>query len=144
MKRYLQTLWLSACLAITTAQAADFQPHRDIESTAESYVLQNADHFSGTPMVEADSLDSRLRLPRCSRPLEAFDPPGGLNPGSSVVGVRCASDRPWKLYVPVRISLPAQVITAAGAIRRGEVISRHHLSLETRDLAKLHRAYYLT
>lgn len=144
MKTPIQMTWLLGSLAIACAQAAAFHPHADIEAAAEAYVLANAASFAGTPEVEADGLDSRLRLSPCDRPLEAFEPPGGLNPGNSVVGVRCTSERPWKLYVPVRISLPGEVITTAGAIRRGEIITRAHLSRATRDLSELHRAYYLT
>lgn len=133
------------CLAAgVPAQAADSdqQDHRSIRQRAVAYVNAQAHRFPVPPRVEAGQLDSRLQLPRCDRPLEAFESPGGLAAGRSVVGVRCSGSRPWKLYVPVMVALPAQVIALARPMRRGELISEADLTRREADLAELRGQYY--
>lgn len=146
MKTCLRPLIAVALAGILTSAAANpvtTQSHASIQAVAEAHVLANAEQFATSPLVEAGELDSRLTLSQCSEPLEAFDPPGGLSDGKGVVGVRCSGERPWKLYVPVHVSLPGKVVTAASAIRRGEIITEAHLNRQSKDLSKLHRAYFL-
>jgi flagella basal body P-ring formation protein FlgA len=130
-----------ALLAAAPAISAD-QPHDEIRRTAAEYVLAQAGAFPVVPEVQAGDLDSRLRLPQCSRPIEAFAPPNGLKAGRTVVGVTCEGEQPWKLYVPVEVRLPGEVVVAARPLRRGDILTRQDLALVTRDLASLHRDYF--
>lgn len=128
-------------LAGTTVEAA-YQSHQSIRQRAEAYVQSQSGQFSTPPSVEAGSLDSRLRLPRCELPLAAFESPGGLSAGRSVVGVRCDGKRPWKLFVPVTIALPAKVLALAHPMRRGDLIAREDLVAQEADLARLRGQYF--
>ncbi len=141
--RLLTTLALAGLAAAAAASPVTTQSHASIRAVATAHVLANTEQFAVNPTVEAGELDSRLTLRQCSKPLSAFDPPGGLSAGKGVVGVRCSGDHPWKLYVPVTVSLPGSVVTAVTAINRGEVITRHHLGLQSKDLSRLHRAFFL-
>lgn len=138
-----------SCILLTTAlpalaQAAKpvYQSHESLARQAVAYVQSQADRFSVPPVVKAGALDSRLKLQACDQPLESFEAPGGLTAGRSVVGVRCDGSQPWKLFVPVEITLPAQVIALNHSMRRGELIGKADLMLQQADLAKLRGQYY--
>lgn len=133
---------ITAALFTGTLHAALYELHDDILKTAENYVIAHSDQFSVTPEVKADGLDSRLRLSKCSKPLEAYESPNGLKAGRSIVGVKCTGDKPWKLYVPVKTALPGKVVVVKKPIRRGEIIEREDLALATMDLASIHREYF--
>ncbi|MEJ2576345.1 MAG: flagellar basal body P-ring formation chaperone FlgA [Gammaproteobacteria bacterium] len=131
-----------ACAAAVAAEQRSLQDHASIRAAAEDYVEANSEMFPVTPLVAAGDLDSRLQLGACSVPIEAFEPPNGLKPGRAIVGVRCDDDQPWKLYVPVEIQLPGEVVVAKRPLKRGEVLSNDDLTLAPRDLSRLHRDYY--
>lgn len=138
----LVALAASAPRAATATAAGQSHPHGDIQRTAVDFVRAHAAGFPVPPEVTAGSLDRRLRLARCAAPLTAFEPPGGLNAGRAVVGVRCDGQRPWKLYVPVEIRLPAEVVALARPLRRGDVITAGDLVLQQADLAVLRGQFY--
>lgn len=131
---------------LSLVQASDtnsYQAHADILAAASEFVRQDETSFSVQPQVSPGKLDSRLRLPRCDQSLQAYAPPNGLKGGRSVVGVRCDGEKPWKLFVPVTIKLPAKVVTAARPLKRGAILQARDLLSATKDLATLHRSYYL-
>ena len=125
-----------------TAADPAYQSHQSIRDLAVDFVTRQAERFSVPPRVAAGDLDSRLRLPRCAQPLEAFESPGGLNAGRSVVGIRCQGERPWKIFVPVEIALPARVVTLARDVRHGEILGADDLRTREEDLAQLRGQYY--
>jgi flagella basal body P-ring formation protein FlgA len=126
-----------------SALAGDaYQSHQSIRQTAVAFVTRNAQRFDVPPQVVAGDLDSRLRLPRCSQALQAFESPGGLIAGRTVVGVRCSGQQPWKLFTPVEIRLPAPVVVLAHSMRRGAVLSAADLRTRQEDLAQLRGQYY--
>ena len=122
--------------------AAEHQQHADILNAAAAFVMEHADRFPVAPEVVSGSLDSRLRLPRCSIPLLAYEPPNGLRSGRTVVGVRCEGEQPWKIFAPVRVKLPADIVAAARSLKRGEVLQQTDLVEVRKDIAKLHRDYF--
>lgn len=133
--------WLSlqGAAANQTVQSLD-----SIRDQAAEFVHANSDRFAVAPQVTPGRLDSRLQLAECSLPLQSSAAPGGLRPGNSVVEVRCDGDQPWKLFVPVEIALPGQVVVAAHALQRGQVLRESDLEMRRVDLAAQHRGYFQT
>jgi flagella basal body P-ring formation protein FlgA len=132
---------LALCASLP-AMAAQHQSTESIAAAAVAFVEARSDQFPVSPRVTAGNLDSRLRLARCPTPLQAFEPPGGLSPGRSVVGVRCAGDTAWKIFAPVDIALPAPVVTVARDIQRGELIEAQDVVVKEGDLARLRGQYF--
>lgn len=120
----------AACITPAPANAADlaFQSHESIQSAA-------VEHLRGmTSAGDADSLtitagnmDPRLRLPRCGMPLEAFLPPAARVTGHTSVGVRCSGNKPWTLYVSVRVSIARTVLVSRTNLPRDHQISASDL-----------------
>jgi flagella basal body P-ring formation protein FlgA len=137
-------LFLGGSVAGVGAVAAPLKTQSldSIQQAARQYILERGVDYPSPPTVEADPLDSRLRLAECSQPLETFSPSATERPfGKVTVGVRCTGQNPWSLFVPVTVSVMAPVVVAARDLARGDLIAAEDLRLETRDLSRLHRGY---
>ncbi|RKE25340.1 flagella basal body P-ring formation protein FlgA [Paraburkholderia sp. BL23I1N1] len=72
--------------------------------------------------------------------LEPFMPSGARLWGRMTVGVRCAGERPWTIYLQARISLHATYYLAARAMAPGEVFTAADLVARDGDLTGLPQA----
>jgi flagella basal body P-ring formation protein FlgA len=78
-------------------------------------------------------------LAQCTT-LEPFMPSGSRMWGRMTVGVRCAGERPWTIYLQARVSLHATYYIAARAMAPGEVLSAADLVARDGDLTGLPQA----
>lgn len=142
-----RTLLLPALLALfgTATAAADdaaLQSLESIRGAAESFLAEQvAPPPTGRTEITAGRLDQRLRLAACSEPLESFLPPSGRTVGNTTVGVRCNGEKPWTLYVPVRVALYTEVLVAARPLARGERVAAGDLMPTERDVSGVQGGY---
>lgn len=129
-------------LATTPIFAAEFHPHEDILSTAQEYVESQLHRFSGDAEVSVGRIDKRSKFKLCNQPLSAYETANELKPGRNVVGVRCDGDKPWKIFVSIKISVYEMVITARMPIPKGQLVSEPDIELRPQDVSKLHRGYF--
>lgn len=94
--------------------------------------------------IEVGTLDTRLQLPACSNPPEAFGVSGSSARGALSIGVRCASPVSWTLYIPVRVSESRQIMVLNRALGRGEIITADAVSMQERDITALPYGYLAT
>ena len=78
-------------------------------------------------------------LAACTQ-LEPFMPSGARLWGRMTVGVRCAGERPWTIYLQARISLHATYYLAARAMAPGDVFTSADLVARDGDLTGLPQA----
>ena len=143
LKRLLTIVALGAVLAGATAQAEmEIQPLDSIRDAAEAFVLGQVREHPGTTMVEAGRLDPRLRLQRCEEPLEAFAVAGQRTSGNTSVGIRCASPRPWTIYVPVRVAREQTVVILTRSLQRDARLEPDVMTLVKRDTTSLGFGYF--
>ncbi len=144
MMRRIATLLLAV---LSTPVAADngaaIQDLGEIRAAAEQFIKTQPIDIGIRSEAQAGALDSRLRLPRCDHNLQAFLPPGGRTLGNTTIGVRCTGGNTWSVYVPVRVSAFAEVITASHPVERGATLNSADLRRERRDLATLPYGYVL-
>lgn len=120
----------------------EFQDPASIEQAARRFVLTQAGMDSNNVEITIGSMDSRLRLARCSTPLEAFISPGsGALSGNTSIGIKCNDAKPWKLYIPVKISVYENVITAKSYLKRGTQLTNDDISIQKTDISSLTRGY---
>lgn len=135
------TLTLAAALcAAAPAGAGEWQDLEEIRRTAADYVARDLDRAG--IQARAGQLDGRLRLARCGAALEAFLPAGMRAGGSTTVGVRCSGERPWKVFVPVRVQALAPVLVAKRPLARGAKLSAADLDSVEQDTARLPYGYF--
>ena len=132
---------LHASASIAAADA--IEDHERIRATAETYaasVTTSLAPAGANIRATATRLDPRLRLPACSAAISAFGMSGQTGIPSSV-GVRCDGERPWSIYVPVRVEVIADVVVLAAVAERGAPLRAEQLRLEPRDVGGLIRGY---
>ena len=129
--------------APAVAETPQWQPVDQIASTAEDFLRARTGVFNGDTEVRASPLDARHRLAFCNRPLEAFLRNGTDISARTIVGVRCAGEKPWKIYVPVNVVVTAGVLVARQTLTKGQVLTAADLALEKRDVSRM-RGGFLT
>lgn len=124
--------------AVAAKAATKWQDHDAIRSTALSFATAfSQNRHSGRSEVKLGSIDSRVRLKACKRPLEGFMSPGGREVGNTTIGVRCPDEGGWNLYVSAKINAFGEVLVASRPIQRGDLIQVEDLVPAERNLAKL-------
>lgn len=101
-----------------------------VQQVAQEYVkkiIETPD--KGQLTVKAAKLDSRLKLSRCSAPLDASIPGKQSLSGNITVLVSCQPEN-WQVYVPVRTRLLLPRVVAAKPLARGVVLSASDLAVQ--------------
>jgi flagella basal body P-ring formation protein FlgA len=105
------------------AESEIWQSHAGIREAAAEAVRSAAGDTAGSIEVIADSPDPRLRLPRCEEALKAALPAASRLSGRLTVEVGCRGNRPWRLYLPVRIESSRPVVVAARSLTRDTILT---------------------
>ncbi|EIF29210.1 flagella basal body P-ring formation protein FlgA [Burkholderia sp. Ch1-1] len=125
----------------TVAQAAPLPGQQDpeaIRSAALAFLQQQSAGLPGKVDITVAAAFPR-GLSACTT-LEPFMPSGARLWGRMTVGVRCAGERPWTIYLQARISLRATYYLAARAMAPGEVLTAADLVARDGDLTGLPQA----
>lgn len=122
------------CAASAAADAPATQDLEAIRTAARDFATKalgplEAEHAR----IEANALDTRLRLAPCAQPLETFHAPGSRTSGTTSVGVRCAGPAPWSVYVPVSVRLYSPVLVTVRPIANGAALTPADVRLEERE-----------
>ncbi len=120
---------LLACAAVGAADAV--QDLQAIRAAAEAAVrARSGDAARVYPRAAA--LDPRLRLSPCPQPLAATPGGDGALRAEMAVTVRCAGERPWSLYLVVRVESEVPVLVARRALPRDATPAPGDFAVETR------------
>lgn len=134
-----------AVLAVPVHASVQQQSHESILQAARDFAINLARNNaldSTSLRVETSGLDPRLRLVRCSQPIEAFESPNTRPYGRTTVGVRCNAEKSWKLYVAVNIAIESQVVALKQGVSRNRLLKASDLTYQTTDLSSLHQGYF--
>jgi flagella basal body P-ring formation protein FlgA len=133
-------IYASPSQAITSPT---FHAHQNILETARQFLDANIDKsdYSRTE-IQMSRLDSRLRLSKCSLPLNATLAPGSRFVGKSTVHLRCNGDSPWTVYIGAQIKLYGKVIQTATPLNRGHVLTDLDLVRMEVDLSRIQYGYF--
>ena len=109
-----------------------------VMKTAEDFLRLQATGLPGHVTITVPPITPR-GLAACDN-LQAFMAPGAPVWGRTTVGVRCAGEKPWTIYVMARISVQATYYVASREILAGDVIQATDLLPRDGDLAVMPRA----
>ncbi|KVD63560.1 flagellar basal body P-ring formation chaperone FlgA [Burkholderia ubonensis] len=129
---------LPAAGASAAAAAATPPGQQDpdtIRRTALAFLQQQIAGLPGKPAASVASSFPR-GLAACTT-LEPFLPTGARLWGRTTVGVRCAGERPWTVYLQARVTVQATYYAAARQIAPGEVLTAADLVARDGDLTLL-------
>lgn len=126
---------------VSTARANDWHSNDDIAQVAEAFVISQVGQRDSRVTPRAGYLDSRLKLPLCETPLEAYLRPGTRMSSRTAVGVRCNGSRPWKVYVPVDVVVTEHVLVTKKTLPREHILTADDVVAEARDVSRLIGGY---
>jgi flagella basal body P-ring formation protein FlgA len=127
--------------ATATSPDQEWESHDRIRAAAATTVGTGFEHASSRVEAVADALDPRVRLQACAKPL-AVSVPYGKKRGPRVTAeVRCPAPKPWKIYVPVRLTVFQPVVVATRVLPRGTVLSPEDMELAEYDTGALAYGY---
>ena len=142
IKKAFHFLCVFLFLFSTVIHASAYQSHSSIYKTAKIFISANVlSQHKSQVTVTVGKLDSRLKLKKCSKRLQAFLPKGSRKAGKTTVGVKCKGKKPWSLHIPVTISVFGDVLVAKRQLQKGSVLSRSDLEMKKYDLASLPHGY---
>ncbi|OXI22385.1 flagellar basal body P-ring formation chaperone FlgA [Burkholderia sp. AU15512] len=127
-----------AANAATAAQPATPPGQQDPESirrTALAFLQQQVAGLPGKTTTTVTTAFPR-GLAACTT-LEPFMPTGARLWGRTTVGVRCAGERPWTVYLQAKVTVQATYYVAARQIAPGEPLSAADLVARDGDLTVL-------
>ncbi|RQS64211.1 flagellar basal body P-ring formation protein FlgA [Burkholderia sp. Bp8963] len=122
----------------TTAPVAPPPGQQDPESirrTALAFLQQQIAGLPGKPTATVSTAFPR-GLAACTT-LEPFLPTGARLWGRTTVGVRCAGERPWTVYLQAKVTVQATYYVAARQIAPGEPLTAADLVARDGDLTVL-------
>ncbi len=100
----------------------------EVASFAEEYVRQQVPVPPQAKVnIKAASLDARLKLGNCTKPLIANIPNGAIRK-NTVVKVICPQPQ-WDIYVPVKVRTLLPVVVATKTLSPGTVLNKNTLSV---------------
>lgn len=112
-----------------------FQSHNSIYELVKDTVARNIN--AAEYEISVLPLDSLLKLPECTRPLEAFTVTDSIKAGRTSIGIRCNAEKKWSIFTSVVIKVYENVIILSRPLQRGDIITSQHLAIEKRDVSKL-------
>jgi flagella basal body P-ring formation protein FlgA len=130
-------------LASLPALAQPLESLEAIRGAVQQFLQAQIASSPDESQITVGQLDPRLRLPKCTAPLQTFLPPGYGIGRSTTVGVRCDGDKPWSLYVQASVRSFGKVLVTARPLGRGEVVQAGDIVLKRQELGRL-RSGYLT
>ena len=121
--------------------AGDWQSIAEIGRVAEAFIHDRVKDSDRRVKPSAGHLDPRLKLQRCDAALEAFLRDDTSIRRRTVVGVRCTGTSPWKIYVPVNVSVTESVLVIKRSLPRGHKLTESDITVEQRDVSRLNGGY---
>ncbi|RQP46495.1 flagellar basal body P-ring formation protein FlgA [Burkholderia ubonensis] len=125
----------AAAAAAAVATPPGQQDPDTIRRTALAFLQQQIAGLPGKPAASVASAFPR-GLAACTT-LEPFLPTGARLWGRTTVGVRCAGERPWTVYLQAKVTVQATYYAAARQIAPGEVLTAADLVARDGDLTLL-------
>lgn len=149
LKFRAEAIYIGLVLAVfygvigTQATANEFHAHKDIRFAAETFFRHHLEQSKTENFeIHVSNLDPRLKLSQCDTPLEAFLPPGAKLYGKTTAGVRCTGSQPWKIFVPVKLTLYEDVLAVSRTIVKGETLAPADLTVVSQEVGYASQTHF--
>lgn len=122
--------------------ANKFQSITSIQEATRQYVVANL-NSSSDYQFKVNQLDSRLKLPLCTQPLQASTARKTLKAGRNSIEIRCNSKKKWAIYTSAIINIYKEVIVLTQPIQRGEFYREDSIRYERKNLVSLRAGFII-
>ncbi|MFB2828542.1 flagellar basal body P-ring formation chaperone FlgA [Aeromonas jandaei] len=128
--------------SISSSHASDVTTY--LQEKAQEFVFNQLEvPLDAKAEVTAATLDDRLPLTRCDDLLTISLPAKMEIRRNTTVYLKCEEDKPWDVYLPVRVSIQKPYVTVNTPIAKGDLLSESQLQLGYQDQTLI-RGDYLT
>jgi flagella basal body P-ring formation protein FlgA len=121
--------------------ANDYQSLSAIQDTVVHFIEANID-TSQDYAIHVNKLDSRLKLPKCTIPLEAYSNNDRFDAGVLSIGVRCNGQQKWALYNSAKLTFYQQVLVLKRSLKRNSLVDADNVVLKKYPSTKIRRGYF--
>ncbi|WP_029299800.1 MULTISPECIES: flagellar basal body P-ring formation chaperone FlgA [Aeromonas] len=105
-----------------------------MQEKAQDFVLGQLDvPLDAQVQVQAASIDERLPLSRCDEHLSITLPAKMEIRRNTTVYLTCEEEKPWDLYLPVRVSIQKPYVTVSTPVAKGDILSQSVLTQAYQD-----------
>ncbi len=118
-----------------TTQSLD-SLHKAIETYINNH-YQESNQFD----FVLPNIDPRLKLPACNMSLSVFSQSNHLKAGKNSLSLSCKGQKKWTIYTHVFINAYKNVLVLQKPMKRGDILTPHHLTFQPQNLAELRRGY---
>ena len=101
-----------------------------------------SEEYTGEIATELLQRDFGRYLQPCSLPLDYSMSDYALISTRGTVKVTCAADKPWTMYVPVKIKIYQPVVIINTPMSKDEVITAANISVKNTDIINLHNGFF--
>jgi flagella basal body P-ring formation protein FlgA len=137
---FLLSIFFSMFITLD-AWAGPLQSLNSIEHAAYEYAIEKTQSAYDLPQIVMGDLDSRLRLQACEAPLVAFTNKQRVGLGNQTIGVKCPSEKPWTVYVPIKVKLLKPVVVTAKALSARHILKAADVVVKQVDVGDLRQGY---
>jgi len=128
--------------ATSSSHASDVTTY--LQEKAQEFVYSQLDvPLDAKAEVTSATLDERLPLTRCEDLLTISLPARMEIRRNTTVYLKCDEDKPWDVYLPVRVSIQKPYVTVNNPIAKGDLLSESQLVVAYQDQTLI-RGDYLT
>ncbi|WP_348688147.1 flagellar basal body P-ring formation chaperone FlgA [Aeromonas bestiarum] len=105
-----------------------------MQEMAQEFVLGQLDiPLDAQAQVQAASIEERLPLTRCEEHLTISFPARMEVRRNTTVYLKCEEDKPWDLYLPVRVRIQKPYVTVSAPVAKGDILNEGMLTLAYQD-----------
>jgi flagella basal body P-ring formation protein FlgA len=132
----MKKLFLILCLAVQSTQVfAGAQDHRVLRETVIAFVQRQTAALPGKASFRVEEIDPRLILPQCEK-LEVFLPAGSQLLGKTSIGVRCAENHGWSIFVSAQIKISVELLISSRQLSAGHTLHQEDLATRTIEITQ--------
>ncbi|WP_421222723.1 flagellar basal body P-ring formation chaperone FlgA [Aeromonas enteropelogenes] len=118
--------------SISSSYASDVTDY--LQERAQEFVYEQlAVPLDAKAEVTAATLDERLPLTRCEDSLTISLPAKMEIRRNTTVYMKCEEDKPWDVYLPVRVSIQKPYVTVVNPVAKGDLLTKSQLVLAYLD-----------
>lgn len=138
-------VWFLALLALsaTAAEPGAVQSTDELRQWAQTFLTERLRATDGSNVVThatAGALDARLRLQRCTVPLQGIMPTTVQASAKITIGVRCTSPV-WTVYVPMTVETELNVLVMRAAAARNSSLTAADVEVQQRRVPGVATGY---
>ena len=133
--------WIIGILAallgsLLHAQTPPRQEHAAIQRGVENYLRVQTAGSVHRISYAITPIDTRLSLAACPA-LDFFMPSGARLWGQTAVGVRCATEPSWNIFVTAYLTVTGNYLVMARPVSQGQTVTEADFTLRSGDLTQL-------